>query len=249
LVTLREELEVQAQARQQQIGNISRLNEVRRQVTVTESALATFERENAVLDSAMAEAEQELAQVDLAFRAEAAEAITTIRAQFSSLDAERLALVDRQNRRQVFAPLDGVIIDLAYPSVGGVVPPGEAMFDIVPKDEIWRVDVRFDPKDRDDLAAGLDVNLRFGSLDPINPPEVSAQVSLIAADATFDGQNQIYFYSAEVGIDPKAFDALDDFTLSPGIPVEVFLDSGVTRTPLSYFIEPFEVMLRLGLRG
>ena len=249
LATLTDELKVQEQALQNRAGNISRLNDVKRQVAVVQAALSTSDQEKLVLQSSMTEARHELTQVDLSYRARAAESMTQRRTELANLRAERAALLERQNRLRLIAPVNGVVIDLQYPSVGGVVAPGEPILDIVPKDEIWRVDVKFDPKDRDNLSVGLDVNLRFGTLDPINPPELVGRLDRIAPDATFDAQTQTSFYTAEVVVSEDELQKLFDFELSPGIPTEVFLDSGVPRTPMSYFIEPPEVMLRLGLQG
>lgn len=249
LETLQEELEIQKQALAQQMGNISRLNAAKRSVAIAESEV-DYLRDNAlVIESSIKEAQQELAQIDLAFRAEVSGEITILRAELLALNAEREALIDRQARQQIIAPITGNVIDLAFQSTGGVIPPRETIFDIVPTDKTWRIDVRFLPQDRDNLVVNRPVNLRFGTLDPINPPEIVGILELIAADVTEDEQTGDVYYAAEVSISEEGLNEILEYELSPGIPVEVFMDSGVKRTPLSYFIEPVELMLRRGLRG
>lgn len=249
LATLQEELVVQQQALAQQMGNISRLNASKLSVSVAASEIESLRDEDLVVDSTIQEAQQELLQVDLLFRSDVSSEMTLLRAEILALDAEREALLDRQERQRIVAPISGSVIDLAYPAIGGVVPAGETIFDLVPLDKTWRVDVRFAPQDRDNLVERRLVNLRFGTLDPINPPEVTGVLDVIAADSTENLQTGEVYYEAQVSIGPAALDAITSYELSPGIPVEVFMDSGVTRTPFSYFTEPIELMLRRGFRG
>ena len=249
LETLQEELDLEVTKMEREIGNISTLNRAKRAVTVVEASIATLDGRKSIIDSSIIEAQQEIAQVDLDFRATASEERASVSADFKALTAEREALIDRQSRRFVTSPLDGVIIDLRFPSVGNVVPPTEALFDIVPEEKLWRVDVRFDPKDRSNLSEGLLVNLRFGTLDPIEPPEIKGLLERIDPDVTVDPSQQFSFYKAEVEIDQVDLKDLERFSLSPGIPVEVFLDSGVTVTPMKYFLEPLERILRRGMQN
>ena len=162
---------------------------------------------------------------------------------------EVTALEDRRLRSSVVVPVDGEVIDLAFAAVGGVVGPGERLFDIVPSDSTKDVEVRFLPGDRDDLRIGRAVNLRFGTLDPINPPQVGGVLERIAADATQDPQTGSYYYLATVSILPEAWTELEQHEITAGIPLEVFFDKGTSRTPLSYFIEPIAEMMRLGMRS
>ncbi len=247
--TLRNEQAVQTDALNQRLGNISRVNEVQRLLAITETELSNLDEQERVIERSIGEAEIELRQVDLTNRARLSAARAEALGQLAAVTDELSALDDRMARRHVAAPIDGVVIDLAYTAVGGVVAPGDPIFDLVPSTTTFLVDVRFQPQDRDDLAEGRPVNLRFGTLDPIIPPEIPGVLERIAADATFDIQTETYFYSAEVSIPEDSFKSLEGFEISPGIPVEVFFDKGLPRTPLSYFIEPVMVMIRLGMRA
>lgn len=249
IVTLQDEQSVQNAALNERLGNISRVNEVARLLAIAETDLANLDEEERVIEQSIAESQLELAQLNLAFRARMSEALAEASGELASVTDELTALADRQARNQVVIPVDGVIIDLAYTASGGVVGPGDPLFDVVPSQASYEVEVRFQPRDRDDLAEGRAVNLRFGTLDPINPPQITGTLDQIAPDASLDQQSGAFYYLASVSIDAAELAALDSFQISPGIPVEVFFDKGTPRTPLSYFIEPLAEMLRLGMRS
>lgn len=247
--TLRDEAEVQGEALNQRLGNISRVNEISRFLAIAETELSNLDEEEYVILLSIEEAKLELQQIDLEHRAVLTEKISEAAGRLESISYELEALVDQRLRRRVLAPVDGVVIDLVYTAQGAVVAPGDRLFDIVPSAAKFQVEVRFSPRDRDDLFVGRDVNLRFGTLDPINPPQITGVLETIAADASLDQNNNTYHYLATVTIAPDMIASLDAYSISPGIPIEVFFDKGTPRTPISYFVEPVAEMLRLGFRS
>lgn len=246
---VQEEQTVQSEALAQRIGNISRFNEVARTLVVLETELASLDEDERVIGQSIKEAELELLQIDLRFRAsissereKAANELTVVTDQLNALE-------DQQLRSTVVVPINGVVIDLDFTSNGGVVSPGARLFDIVPSEALFQIEARFQPQDRDDLQEGHEVNLRFGTLAPVNPPQITGLLSNIAADATLDQATNTFYYLATIDIPQTELDQLSQYIISSGIPVEVFFDKGVPRTPLSYFIEPIAEMMRLAMRS
>jgi HlyD family secretion protein/epimerase transport system membrane fusion protein len=249
IVALNAEREIQDAALTQRLGNVSRVNELLRLLAVAETQLAEVDEEERVIAQSIAEAELERQQIGLRFRAELSSQLEDTTLDLARVNEELTALLDRQERSAVVAAVDGVVIDLEFTAPGGIVGPGARLFDIVPSNASQQIEVRFQPQDRDDLRTGRDVNLRFGTLDPINPPQLTGSLETIAPDATLDPQTNSFYYRAIVTIPESEYVALRDFEISPGIPVEVFFDKGAPRTPFSYFIEPIAEMLRLGMQS
>lgn len=249
IAALAKEREIQERALGQQLGNVSRLNELLRLLAIAETQRAEIDEDERVIAQSVAEAGLELRQIDLRTRAELSGVRSDAVRDLAVVMREVEALEDRRARSRVVVPVDGVVIDLAYAAQGGVVAPRDRLFDVVPSTVQRQVEVRFSPGDRDDLTTGYEVNLRFGTLDPIDPPEVVGTLDTIAADATLDPQTNTYYYLATVAVSPEALAELDTFEITAGIPVEVFFDKGTSRTPLSYFIEPIAEMMRLGMRS
>ncbi len=247
--SLREESGIQAQAMERGLGNISRINELRRLLAISETELANLDEDEGVLERQIEEVKLEREQIALQFRSDLSSDLVSVAANLHEVEQELAALNDRELRRQVVVPVDGVVIDLAFTGPGAVIGAGERLFDIVPSDASLQIEARFQPADRDDLRNGRPVNLRFGTLNPINPPEVSGILASVDADATYDDQSGRYYYNAIISIPPAGLQSLSTFEITPGIPVEVFFAKDVVRTPLSYFVEPITEMVRLGMRS
>ncbi|MGB0439951.1 MAG: hypothetical protein ACPGFC_07595, partial [Paracoccaceae bacterium] len=72
IATLQDEHRIQTTALTQQMGNISRVNELSRLLAITETEFATLDEEERVIEQSIREARLELAQIDLGYRAKLA---------------------------------------------------------------------------------------------------------------------------------------------------------------------------------
>jgi len=152
IAALRDEEAVQAEALTERIGNISRVNALARLIVIAETEALNLDEEESVIERAVQEAQLELLQIDPRHRAQLSPEQADISAERALLTEELSALGDRIRRNAVIAPVDGVVIDLAYTSVDAIVAPGEAIFQLAPSEASFEVEVRFAPQDRDDLA-------------------------------------------------------------------------------------------------
>ena len=69
-------------------------------------------------------------------------------------------------------------------------------------------------------------------------PHLKGRVTLVSADALMDSNTGTTYYTAELQLDDGEQTRLGDRALLPGMPVEVFLQTG-RRTPLAYLVKPF----------
>ena len=249
IASLRNEFDVQTKALKERMGNISRVNEATRLLAVTETELANLGQDELVTASTISETQLELLQVSRKERARLSTERAEAQNKLSSLREELSALIDRMSRRAVIAPIDGIVIDLKFLAPGAVIGPGDPIMDLVPSRKVFILDVRFAPSDRDDLIEGRTANIRFGTLNPINPPVTIGVLQRVAPDATYDVQTKAYYYTGEIAFSDGALDALSAYQLSSGIPAEVFFAKNGHRTPMSYFFEPVLEMLRYGMRS
>lgn len=249
IASLQNEFDVQTKALKERMGNISRVNEATRMLAVTETELANLGQDELVAASTINEARLELQQIARKERARLSTERADAQNDLSSLREELSALTDRMSRRAVIAPIDGVVIDLKFLSAGAVIGPGDPIMDLVPSNKVFLLEVRFMPSDRDDLIEGREAHVRFGTLNPINPPTTIGLLQRIAPDATYDVQTKEYYYTGEITFPEGALDVLSTYQLSSGIPAEVFFAKNGYRTPMSYFMEPVMEMLRYGMRS
>ena len=71
--------------------------------------------------------------------------------------------LDKLTRTTIIAPVAGTVLNLNFKTIGGVVRPGEPVFDIVPSEVELIVDARMSPTDIDDIHVGMDGYVMFPS--------------------------------------------------------------------------------------
>jgi HlyD family secretion protein len=99
------------------------------------------------------------------------------------------------------------------------------------------IEIRIAPRDIDQIAVGHKATLRFPAFNQRTTPELSGNVTRIAADLTRETQNGADYYRARVKVADEELAKLAGLKLVPGMPVEAFVETG-QRTALSYLVKP-----------
>jgi HlyD family type I secretion membrane fusion protein len=132
------------------------------------------------------------------------------------------------------------VIGLRVHTRGGVIQPGAAILDIVPRDERLVVEARIRPEDIDRVHRGMAAEVRFTAFNQRTTPVFPAEVLRVSADRFTDSAQGQAFYVAQIGLDAQAGARL---ALQPGMPAEVYIVTG-ERTVLSYLVRPIREQIR-----
>jgi HlyD family secretion protein len=183
------------------------------------------------------ETELQILQIDQDFRTEVGKELAELRGKISELVERKIAAEDQLKRIEIRAPRDGTVHQLAIHTVGGVVAPGETLMLIVPTSERLAVEAKVAPQDIEQIHLGQRAMLRFSALNHSTTPEVGGVVSLVSADLTVDQRSGQGFYTVRVAVADDELARLHGAKLTPGMPVEAFLQTQ-QRTVLTYFTKP-----------
>jgi HlyD family secretion protein len=212
-------------------------------VTALERDAASLEGERGRLVASIAQAKGRRSEVGLQIiaidqnlRSEVAAELRETEGKVAELLERRVAAEDQLKRIDIRAPIDGLVHQLAVHTVGGVIGPGETIMLIVPTDTL-SVQVQIAPQDIDLVRVDQETHLRLSAFDARTTPELRAKVSRVSADAVHDERTGVSYYTARIAIPPEELHRLGSLTLSPGMPVEAFIQTG-ERSVLSYLTKP-----------
>src|SRR5262249_16444844 len=147
------------------------------------------------------------------------------------------AATDVQQRREVTAPTAGVITNLRFHTVGGVVRPGDALLDIVPRNETLVVDARVQATDIDIVGLGQVADVRLTAFKQRVVPLLQGHVTYVAADISLEERTNQAYYRATVQIDSDQMALISGLKLTSGMPAEVMIHAG-ERTLAQYLVQP-----------
>lgn len=182
--------------------------------------------------------EIEISALQTRRRTEAATELREIGPLTLELAERRRALMDRIDRLEIRAPVAGTVLGLQVTTPHAVLRPAEPALYVIPQDRPLIITVRIPTIDIDEVAVGQPAELAFPAFSARETPHLNGKVTLVSADAFADAQTGATYYIARVDLDQGERQRLDNRTLLPGMPVEIFLQTG-QRTPLAYFLRPF----------
>lgn len=193
------------------------------------------------------EVRNQIVQTQERFAEEVTQELLEARAKATDGGERLRAAQDVVNRTILFAPRSGEILNLKHSTVGGVVQPGEAVVEIVPRETQLVASLEISPADRDGVYEGLRVVTRLSGFDSWRSPRLEGEIMDVSPDLKTSPAGDYSFYEARVVLDLDAL-AERGISAAPGMPVEAFVLSGQTRTLLNYLVEPITATFRRGAK-
>lgn len=186
-------------------------------------------------------------QIEDDWRAEVLARLAEARTKLSSLRQQRLAAATRLERLDIIAPLDGFVHELAVHSAGSVIGPGEPLMLIVPEGEVLVIRARVRPQDIDSVSVGLPARIRLTAFNQRTTPELLGEVLTVGADLSVDPATQAGYIVVDIAIPAYDPEILGGEELRPGMPAEVFIQTG-SRTAISYLLKPLTSQVERAFR-
>jgi HlyD family secretion protein len=230
--------------------NLVQLN----RLTSLERDEARVEGERGQLVASAAEAKGRIAEIQLQILNIDQESSSDVAKELRETDSKigeaverKVTAEDQLKRIDIRAPQDGVVFQSTANTVGGVIAAGDPIMMIVPESDKLSVEVKVEPKDIDQVAIGQPVVLRFSAFNQRTTPELNGNVTRIGADTSNDQRTGQSYYLVRIGIAPGELDRLGPVKLTPGMPVESFIQTG-ERTLVSYLVKPLHDQLMRSMR-
>ncbi len=153
---------------------------------------------------------------------------------------------DRLQRVDVVSPVDGVVQDLKFRTIGGVVPPGAILMNVVPSSGEIQADVRVQPTDIGFVRVGQDARVKIGTYDFMRFGTVDGKVTMVSPYSTLD-EKQLPYFKVLISVPTKNLGNDPGKKIDPGMTVQADIVTD-RQTVLRYLMRPIYVAFHQGLR-
>lgn len=194
--------------------------------------IAEHRSELARIENSIRDAELEILQGQRQIKEDVVSELRDVTATIEELRQQILSTRAQIDRVDIRAPVTGRVHEMQITTLGGVVPPGGVILQIVPSDGGLEFLSRVDPAAIDQVYTGQPATLRFPAFNQRNTPEFEGRVVDISPTSVVDEATGQSFFRVRVDVRPDELARLEARELVPGMPVEVFLTTG-ERTVLS----------------
>jgi len=227
---------------QKNLVPLARLTALQRDAARIDGSQGQLISSTAETHSKIDEARLQVARLDQDFRAEVMKDLRESQDKEAELSERAVAAQDQLDHVEIRAPVTGVVHQLSVHTIGGVVSPGEVLMEISPEKDELQVEAHLQPHDIDQARLGQKARVRFSAFNQRTTPALEGQVVFVSPDTTQDAKSGAAFYRVRVALTPDEVGRLDGLQLMPGMPAEVFLQTG-SRTMLSYLFKPLNDQL------
>ena len=163
--------------------------------------------------------------------------LSDIQRDASSLSSRLQGLQFDVLNTEVKSPASGLVMGVAVHTIGGVVAAGTPMMEIVPRDEVLKIEAQIPPHLIDKIKPGLPVDILFTAFDQASTPKISGNLTQVSADVLMDPKTNMPFFKASIDVTPEGMVKLKKNEIRAGMPAEIFVRSG-ERTAMNYLLKP-----------
>jgi membrane fusion protein, adhesin transport system len=190
------------------------------------------------LDAALAEIDDRITALRTRSRAEALGALAQAIGELDELQSRMPALARRATRSELRAPERGIVNQIHLTTLGGVAAAGAPLVEIVPLDNILRIDAWLRPSDIAFLRPGQQVRVKITAYDFSRYGGLEGEILRIGADAVQRPDRDEQAFVAEIRTSTNILDA-DGAAVEivPGMVAEVDILAG-RRSVLNYLTDP-----------
>lgn len=238
LALIEQELALQQSLLDKGLAQAGTVLALRRERARLQGQLGELAADLARTEGQITEIEIEISSLATRRREEATAELRQTGPTLLELAERRRALVERIDRLEVRAPVAGIVLGLQVTTPRAVLRAAEPVLYLIPQDRPLVITARIAPIQIDEVAIGQPAELIFPAFSARDTPTLKGKVTLVSADALTDSQTGAIYYTAELQLDDGEQSRLGDRALLPGMPVEVFLQTG-RRSPLTYLVQPF----------
>ncbi len=210
--------------------------QIQAEVESLEGELAVLEPAIPRARAAVTEAEQQSAEAVGRFVREAQEQLGEAENTVARLRELLDAATQQELRAEIRSPIDGIVKNMRYNTIGGVVAPGESIMEIVPSADRLVVEARLSPTDRGYVAVGQRAVVKVTAYEFIRYGGLDGTVSHVAPDSSTT-EKGVPFFRVVVETDRASLGPDGTLPITPGMQATVDIHTG-ERSVLFYLLKP-----------
>ena len=189
------------------------------------------------LKSLIEEARGKINQTRLDFQNMAKKELNEVVGEVTRIAEAQAALKDRVKRTTMRSSVKGTIQRLHINTIGGVIKPGSAVIEVIPRDDALLVELKIKPSDIADISVGQLARIKFTAYDFAIYGSLEGKVEFISADTITNEEGESYFFARIRPVRPYLGHEKRPLPIKVGMVTEVDIITG-KKTILQYLLKP-----------
>jgi len=172
-----------------------------------------------------------------AFQREAIEELGDVEQSIAQTMELLSKATDQGIRALIRSPIDGVVKNMTYNTIGNVVSGGEPIMEIVPIGENLVIEARLNPIDRGYVEESQDAVVKINTYDFVRYGGLDGKVIHVAPDSTTSPEGETYFRVIVQTEKTYLGETEGLFAITPGMEATVDIHTG-EKSVMEYLVKP-----------
>ena len=187
--------------------------------------------------SAISEAQARVSEERDRFRSEARQELGRTEQSIGRVQELLASATEQGARAMIRSPIAGIVQNLHYNTIGGVVRPGEVIMEIVPTGAKLVIEARLDPIDRGYVTFKQAVVVKLSTYDFARFGGLDGHVMMVAPDTSIDENGEPYFRVLVEVEKTYLGDNPGLYQITPGMRATIDIHTG-EKSVMEFLIKP-----------
>ncbi len=187
--------------------------------------------------AAVEEATQRLQEGEGRFRREAQDELGKVEQNIARVNELINQANEQGSRAEIKSPIDGIVKNMRYNTIGGVVRPGEPILEIVPTSDKMVIEVKLKPTERGFIRPGQPAVIKISTYDFARYGGLDGEVIRVAPDTSLNEDGTPYFRVVVRTEKNYLGQTEGDLPITPGMQATVDIHTG-KKSVMDFLIRP-----------
>jgi len=169
--------------------------------------------------------------------------LSEVETKIKQLSEEKHAQSDREERKVIVSPVNGLVKKLYFHTIGGIIKSGDQIAEITPIDDNLVIEARIKTNDRGQVLVGQEVSIEITAYNYAKFGLLEGELISISSDSFVD-KNGGDYYEVKVQADKHEF--ASDKPIMPGMVSNINILTG-KKTIFEYILKPLKDISRNAL--
>lgn len=189
-----------------------------------------------IAEQEIKEAEKKVKSVNSEMLSKNLKQLSKVKLNIKQIEEKYKASLDRDLRKDIISPVNGVVNKLYFNTTNGIIKPGDNIAEITPVEDKLVIEAKIKSSDRAQIWSGQMVSIEITAYDFSKYGLLEGKIISIAPDSTEDKLGNVY-YLTKVKADQLGFD--EKSQILPGMVARINILTG-KKTVLKYLIKPLK---------
>ena len=161
--------------------------------------------------------------------------LNEVNLKIQKLKQKSVADEDREKRKVVTSPVDGIVKKLYFHTIGGIIKAGDRLAEITPVDDSLIIEAKIRTNDIAKVWLNQKVSIEITAYNYSKYGMIEGKVVYISPDSFTDRDNSMYYI---VKVKADHYEFAKDKPIVPGMVANINILTG-KRTIMEYLLQPF----------